>query len=179
MIAAAVLAAGMVQASGQRLEDFLERKDFVAAWAWASQLEQPQRARTKILLQAGDPAGALAEARLGLQANPSDLELLFAEATSAVWVRDAELAQDASKRLHSAVMNATLAPEDRAAWESAARKRMQESLVLLEHQSELRRAGTLSKALASGMLAAAAGAAALSTLLRGDPGQGRSRSPVS
>lgn len=157
MIAFLFLLAG---ASGRSQDN----DDFLLAWRAAERAPstvEGARARAALLLRAGAPEAAYAEARRGLHTVPDDATLLFHEATAAVWLGDGARAVDAAERLLTAVQAAAGTLGDTASWEASARRRLAEGGELLAKEQALAHAVARARAcsiavlvlLSSGLLA--------------------------
>lgn len=156
----------------------LEAGEYRRAWEQGSALADPvERARAEacILYQAGDPAGALAAARKGLEVEPRQLELLFYASGSAVWLGEAGPALHASESLVQALNGAELEPDERAAWERTAREHVELAQALAAKEKTIAQAlGVASWGALLGLAAAVGGMFALARGLRSE-GQPASR----
>jgi len=138
----------------------LEQRDYRRAWEARASLPaglSRARAETRILYQAGDPAGALAAARRGLESDPQQLELLFYAAGSALWLREAEPAKANVTALELALGQADLTPEELLAWKKTVQEYAGQSSQLAAEEALRRKAVTVARAGALlGLLAALA-----------------------
>jgi hypothetical protein len=132
--------------------------DHAAAWraTEASSPLQGRRERAALLLRAGDPAGALAEAEAGLAAFPRDLELLFQASTAWIWIGNGARGVEVATTLASEVSRSDLAPGDAEAWTSAAWSLLEKADGLLQRDSDLDAALARARLTAIAVLSAAA-----------------------
>jgi hypothetical protein len=152
---------------------------FLDAWRDADQIpaeDERSSARARVLLEAGDPGGALIEARKGLEYRPQNLELLFHETTATLWLGNGSEAAEAAARLAAAVGTAGLDELEREQWRTAAKGRQEQAARQVEREACIKRAVTRSKWITISILGGALVVLALSPVLGR---QGRSRRPVS
>ena len=135
----------------------LEQGRFAEAWA-ALESEPDEllraRGRSAVYYAAGDPAGALTEARAGLGVAGEDLELLHRATSCALWLADPDGAADWAEALAQAVAGADLSPEHRPGWEAAVRSFESRVAELEEAGRTTRAAVRRARWSALGMLAA-------------------------
>lgn len=159
-----ILASLLLVALQDPVQALLQQRQFLAAWQSAdaeTSIANRARGKAEILLEAGDPAGALAEAKKGLLSEPSNLELLFHETTATLWLGDGQAAEESVHRLTLAVERASLGEQERAAWETAANQRLKEARGLQTHEHNLEHATARSRQWSLLVLAAAVVASAL------------------
>jgi hypothetical protein len=158
----------------------LEASRYPEAWRLAE--DQPDelrrsRAKSEVLYRAGDPSGALAQARQGLASAPDDLELLFRASSAALWMQEPSLATLYSARLAQAIEGArpALAPEEATAWEATARDFAERAQGQARHAEARIRAVARTRALSIGTFVLVLGLIALAARRA----YGRSSNPVS
>lgn len=158
----------------------LAAADFTSAWELSERQPdelQRHRAKSEVLYRAGDPAGALEQAREGLATAPADLELLFWAAGASLWLEESELANRYTERLAQAAQQARVhqTPEEASAWSEVARDFREQSLIVVRHDAARVRAVARTRALSIAVFVVLLGLIAWAAR----KGYGRSSNPVS
>lgn len=131
--------------------------DYPRAWELTGQLRDEllrARARSEVQYRAGDPSGALAFARGGLDDHPDDLELLFRASSAALWLQESALANLYVARLEVAVTasRARFTPDEAAAWAATVEDFRERTRNLASHEEARGRAVARARALSIGTL---------------------------
>lgn len=129
MIAACALALIPVLASppgeeAERALALLAEGRYAEALSWAEREPDAltrHRTRAEVLSAARDFPAALAATRSGLELAPDDLVLRWRAANLALWLRDAQLADETVGELERVLATAQLGADERVAWEASAR----------------------------------------------------------
>lgn len=158
----------------------LSSSDYPLAWELAqgqADALQRSRATSEVLYRAGDPSGALEQARQGLVEHPGDLQLLFRAAGASIWLKEAGSANHYSERLSHALeaARAQLGPEDASAWTEITRDFVAQGRSLARNEEARLRAVARSRALSLSAFAVVLAAISWAAW----KGYGRSSRPVS
>jgi len=155
----------------------LDRGEALEAWSSASTMtgRDGWLARCEVLHRAGDPVGALTEARGGLEEFPGDLDLLFWATNASLWIGDAQPAVAYVDALEAALERAsgTLSAGDSADWSATALRYRERATELREHQRALDLSVARARGISIGLLLVVLLVLAWSAVY------GRSRRPVS
>jgi len=131
------------QAGLEGVREALAAGEYHSAWeALGTESDElaRSRGRAEILYRAGDPAGALRAACAGLGIDPAQIDLLYHATGASVWLEDGPGAVAYSGRLLRAADTMEQSPEERRAWQEAARKLVARSEALVTRENELSRA---------------------------------------